>query len=77
MIEIEEIVAGDVSDAAAYKLLEKFAEKSGELFNTDDNDKTVGEWRTEVGALMMEAMSFVANRRRLLNLHAQHKPEAR
>lgn len=54
----------ETSDAAAYKLLERIAEKAAELFNDSDPTKTVAEWRQEMASLTGEAVFFVAARRK-------------
>jgi len=60
------------TDAAAFRLLERIAEKSVEPFvETDRAEKTVGQWRREVSALLNEAVWFVAARRRAGDLHKQ------
>lgn len=54
----------DLSDAAAYRLLERIAEKSTEPFRDDaDPHKTLGQCREEAMALILEAIEFVRDRR--------------
>ena len=57
--------ADATSDAAAYRLLKRIAEKAVEPMNegTDPN-KTVGQHRREITALLMEAVDFVMTRNR-------------
>jgi hypothetical protein len=53
----------DTSDAAAYALLVKIAEKSVEPMNNESNpDKTLGECRKELTDLLFQAVQFVATR---------------
>ena len=52
----------DLSDAAAYALLERIARKTAEPFDIDVNEKTVGQWRSEIREMLCEAMNFVAAR---------------
>lgn len=54
----------DTSDEAAYALLEKIAEKAVEPMNDDaDLNKTLGQVRKEMTALLIEAVDFVISRR--------------
>jgi hypothetical protein len=51
------------SNAAAYALLERIAEKAGEIFGNATPEKTIGQWRAERAELTTEALFFVARRR--------------
>lgn len=52
-----------VSDADAYALLERIARKAAEpMSDQSDPNKTIGEVRTEMAALLFEAVQFVATR---------------
>lgn len=53
----------DTSDAAAYALLERIADKANEIFTDEHPHKTIGQWRKEMAALTSEALFFVAARR--------------
>lgn len=54
----------NVSDAAAYLLLARIADKAVEpLCDDTDPKKTLGETRKELQDLLFEAMQFVATRR--------------
>lgn len=61
---VEAFTADLYSDAEAYRLLERIAEKAAEPFKTEHKTKTVGEWRGEMGDLINEALWFVVARRR-------------
>jgi antitoxin component of RelBE/YafQ-DinJ toxin-antitoxin module len=53
----------DTSDAAAYVLLKRIAEKAAEPMDTgSDPNKTLGECRKELTDLLFEAVQFVATR---------------
>lgn len=53
----------DTSDAAAYALLERIAQKAVEPISEDsDPSKTLGECRDELLELIKEAVSFVMAR---------------
>ncbi|MGE5510348.1 MAG: hypothetical protein ACM31O_03740 [Bacteroidota bacterium] len=53
----------DVSDQAAYTLLERIAKKAVAPFTEDQPDKTIGEHRRELTQLLGEAVLFVHTRR--------------
>jgi hypothetical protein len=53
----------DISDAAAYALLERIAEKAVEpMLDSSDPHKTLHEVRSEMSTLLFEAVQFVATR---------------
>lgn len=55
----------DTSDAAAYMLLERIAQKAVEPMNENaDPNKTLGECRRELLELLHEAVDFVMSRNR-------------
>lgn len=54
----------DGTDSEAFRLLERIAEKAVEPLSDDaDPNKTLGECRQEMVALLMEAVDFVRARR--------------
>lgn len=53
----------DTSDAAAYELLKRIAEKAVEpMSDESDPNKTIGALRAEMVELLGEAVDFVARR---------------
>lgn len=54
------------SDAEAYALVERIGDKVAEVFDPPNPDKTVGDWRSDIRGLLVEAMEFTARRRRHL-----------